>query len=354
MAARAATLASLVGVACHARTALAQGTIWERTRHPETERRRDLIVEAESLERKAHHVMMIARSDTFLGESQLARAAILLHEAGAETSPDLFVRYRLASIYEQQHRPELALPLLESILRADPPAPLRASVYTELGVVYAHLGRIDDEIAAYGKALRDEAIAPHRATLLANRAEAYLLQGDASAAVTGYRAALALLTADDLVFGTGSTTLWGLGVALDRSGDLDSGLDAIRVARIYDRLDRHLEPPNWFYSPAYDKHWYEALGYWQVARKTDAVLSARVDGYARAVASFEEFIGAATTAAPDDKWLPLARVRLKQCEAERGAFLRRQKLPVAPPRREPRESHRGVDKGPLRTAPPKR
>jgi hypothetical protein len=50
------------------------------------------------------------------------------------------------------------------------------------------------------------------------------------------------------------------------------------------------------------------------------VTSVRVDAYARAVASWEEYV---TTAARDDKWLPLARVRLKQCEKERAAFLGR-------------------------------
>ena len=147
-----------------------------------------------------------------------------------------------------------------------------------------------------------------------------MLLGDITPAVEGYRAALALLTADHMMFGSGPTTLWGLAVALDRSGDLDSGLDAIRVARSYDAQDKQINGPGWFYLPDYDRHWYEALGHWQVARKSEVVTSVRVDAYARAVASWEEYV---SSAARDDKWLPLARVRLKQCEKERAAFLRR-------------------------------
>src|SRR4029079_8260597 len=92
-----------------------------------------------------------------------------------------------------------------------------------------------------------------------------------TAAVAGYRTALGLLSADHMMFGSGSTTLWGLAVALDRSGDLDSGLESVRVARSYDAQDKHLNGPGWFYLPAYDRHWYEALGHWQVARKGEAV-----------------------------------------------------------------------------------
>jgi tetratricopeptide (TPR) repeat protein len=297
------------------------GTNWSRYKNPQAERRRDLVAEAENLERKARHLMARTHSETFLAKTQLSRAAILLHEAGAATSPDPFLRYRLAAIYEAEERPELALPLLESVARGSPPAPLRAASFARLGIVYAQLGRVDDEIAAYGEALALQPIASERATLLSNRAEAYMHTGDVAAAVAGYRAALGLLSADYMVLGSGSTTLWGLGVALDRTGDLDSGLDAIRVARIYDRLDKNLEPESgWFYSPAHDRYWYEALGAWQVARKPDAVTSARVDAFARAVASWEEFLA---KAGRDDKWAALARVRLKQCEKERLAFLKR-------------------------------
>jgi tetratricopeptide (TPR) repeat protein len=297
------------------------GSIWSRMRRPEAERRRELAVEAQGHELKAHQ-MLGSRNQLDRAEivSHLARAAVLLEEAGAATSSDLALRYRLASVYSLQDEPKKALTLLESIGRADPPAPLRAAVFADMAVAYAHLGRIDDEIKAYGESLRVQPVAHERSRLLANRAEAYMLLGDVTSAVAGYRAALALLSADYMMFGSGATTLWGLAVALDRSGDLDTGLDAVRVARSYDPQDKHLNGPGWFYLPDYDRHWYEALGHWQVARKGEVVTSVRIDAYARAVASWEEYVSAA---ARDDKWLPLARVRLKQCEKERAAFLGR-------------------------------
>jgi tetratricopeptide (TPR) repeat protein len=295
------------------------GTLWAKTRHPETERRRELVLEAENLERRARLHRARGRADNLLVDSELSRAAILLYEAGAATSSDHALRFRLAAVYSMQRQYARALPLLESIVRADAPPPLRAAAFAELGIAYAELGRTEDEIVAYGEALRLEPRAHERARLLSNRAEAYMLLGDVTGAVTGYRAAIALLSADYMLGGTGPTTLWGLGVALDRSGDLDSGLDSIRVARIYDPEDRMINGDGWFYVPPYDRYWYEALGHWQVARKSDVLTSVRLHAYARAVSSWEEYVN---TAAREDKWLPLARVRLKQCEKERSAFLK--------------------------------
>ena len=305
--------------------AAAGGSVWSRARNAGAERKRDLLAEAQGHELKAQ-TLLHSRSQLDRAEVtvHLAQAAILLEEAGAATSSDLFLRHRLALVYTAEDEQKKAVTLLESIVaqgsEAEAPPSLRAMVYADLAVAYAHQGRTADEIAAYGEALRVQPVAFERSRLLANRAEAYMLQGDVIAAVEGYRAAIALLSADHMMFGSGPTTLWGLAVALDRSGDLDAALSAVQLARTYDAQDRRINGPAWFYLPEYDRHWYEALGHWQVARKADAVLSVRVDAYARAIGSWEEYL---TSAARDDRWLPLARVRARQCEKERAAFLRR-------------------------------
>ncbi len=313
-------------------TAAAAGSVWDRARHPEAELRHDLAAEAQGHELKASHILFDRHGnrDRADGASHLSIAATLLEQAGAATSRDLFLRYRLASVYSLQEEPQKAQALLEPLVRADPPAPLRALVLSDLAVTYAHLGRIDDEIRAYGEALRVQPVAHERARLYSNRAEAYMLRGDITAAVAGYRDALALLSADHMMFGTGPTTLWGLAVALDRSGDLDSGVDAVRVARAYDPQDKMLNGPEWFFLPDYDRHWYEALGHWQVARTAEVVTSVRIDAYGRALASWDEYVSSASAAAPEDRWLPLARVRRKQCEKERAAFLKRPQPPPPP------------------------
>ncbi|APR84593.1 Hypothetical protein A7982_09942 [Minicystis rosea] len=323
--------------------ASAEPSIWGRARRSEAEPRAALIAEAEALQLKYHRLNSARREQpldreeiSVLSGMYLLRAAELLEQAGAATSPDLLVRLQLADVYGLMGKNAEAAVVLERVIRADPPPLVHSRAWSSLAVAYAHLGRSQDEIHAYTKALEQQPVARERSRLLANRAEAYMLLGDITAAVDGYRAALAMLSSDYLLFGSGPTTLWGLAVALDRSGDLDGGLDAVRLARSYDPRDRQINGPGWFYVPDYDRHWYAALGHWAVARKAD-VLSVRAEAYARTVTSLEAFIAAA---ARDDKWLPLARVRLKQCEKERAEFTRRAKARASldktlPPKRSP-------------------
>ena len=73
-----------------------------------------------------------------------------------------------------------------------------------------------------------------------------MVLGDVSRAVAGYRAALELLTSTEM-FDVAPTTLWSLGVALDRAGDLSGGLQSIARAREYDPQDRKLSGDSWFY-----------------------------------------------------------------------------------------------------------
>src|SRR5262249_28660106 len=96
------------------------GSISSPARRPEAERRRELAAEAQHHELKAQQTRL-GRSllDRAERPSELARAAILLEEAGAATSSDITLRYRLASVYALQDEPKKALVLLESIGRAD-------------------------------------------------------------------------------------------------------------------------------------------------------------------------------------------------------------------------------------------
>jgi tetratricopeptide (TPR) repeat protein len=319
-------LAAAVAIA--ASPAAAAPSVWQRAAAPEATKRLSLLAEAEEVQikyqqsLKGHYAALDRQEVETLRSLYLGRAAQLLEEAGAAASKDPYVRYQLAEVYADLKRYRESAAVFESIARADPPAPLRARVYSELAIVYARLGRPEEEIAAYGEALRVQPAAGERSRLLANRAEAYMLIGDVGQAVAGYRAALSLLTSDYLLALEAPTTLWGLAVALDRSGDLDAGLEAVRLARAYDPEDQRLNGPGWFYVPEYDKYWYRAIGHWAVARKAD-VDAVRAEAYARAVTAWEEYVATAAAAARADKWIDAARARLRQCEKERDGFLRR-------------------------------
>jgi tetratricopeptide (TPR) repeat protein len=213
--------------------------------------------------------------------------------------------------------------LLEDVLRERPPAVLRARILARLALAYGQAGRIADEIAAYSEALAVEPLADDRARLLANRAEALMHAGNIAGAIAGYREALTVRSA-------APTTLWGLAVALDRSGDLERALAAVSLARVYDPADKEINGPDWVYVPPHDKFWYEALGYWSRARSAD-VEGDRGDAYARAVQAWKAY---AANAARDDRWLDLGRLRcISTLEEWSGAIARPTDLGGAPPRK---------------------
>ncbi|AKT44131.1 tetratricopeptide repeat protein [Chondromyces crocatus] len=294
----------------------ARPSVWARARDPQGEKQRETIRTAERLLLKSEQEE--GGLSPQMAQLYLTQARLLYEMAGVKTSTDPFLRTRYAGILQELGDYEATTHELEAILRLSPPAPVRSEVYRDLAVCYARLDRHDEEIRAYGEALALEPHAGPRSLLLSNRAEAFMAIGDITQAVAGYRASLALLGTREM-FSHGVTTLWGLSVGLDRSGDLESALENIRLARTYDPRDMRINGPGWFYVPSYDVHWYKALGHWQSARAAETG-AARVQFFGDAVASWQAYLDSAPT---EDSWAPLARVRLAQCEREREDAIRR-------------------------------
>ncbi len=317
-----------------AAVASASPSRWARVRDPSLDQQEAVLAEAEALELRYKNAKRLRKDDTGaeLGKIYLRQARDLLEQGGIGRARDPAVRFRLAEVYHRLGEDAKAAPLLEAILRDNPPAPVLVDTLSALAISYARLGRHEEEIKAYTRALLLEPHSWARATLLANRAEAYMVLGDITAAVAGYRQALSLLSSIEMIIGPGATTLWGLAVALDRAGDLDSGLAAVQLARTYDAADKGITGSDWFYVPWYDKYYYRALGFWSAARAA-TVNMAKDEDYRQSIAAWEEYIASAL---PDDKWLTLARARLRQCEKERDDWQRSarkkvQEKPLAPP-----------------------
>lgn len=328
-----ATLAALALALLVPAPAQAAPSIWAQAKDPGLGSSQALLREAEALELSYHQLVRRRPFDRGRdGSAQLfrLREREILEKGGAASSPDPALRFRLAEVYHALGQDKEAAALFEALLRGDPEPVIQAEIYADLAISYARLGRREDEIKAYSKALTLEPFALSRSSLLANRAEAYMALGDILAAVEGYRASLSLLSTPVEMFFRGSTALWGLGVALDRSGDLDGGLEAIRVARLYDEKDVNINGPDWFYAPAHDVHWYKALGHWSAARHAE-LGSARAEHYGRAVSAWREYVEAAP---PGDRWVDQARARLRQCEKERDRELKPR--PAAPARLPPK------------------
>lgn len=293
-------------------------TVWTRAREPRVTLQDDLVREAQraylryrrmalSKQPQAPSLAAMMLRDT---REALARAV----NAGAA---DFGVRMLYAEVLRDSLDRDEALKVLKAVLADAPPDPIRADALGEIAILHAHAGRREEEIQAYTQAL---ALEPHglsRHQLLANRAEAMMALGDVTAAVEGYRAALAPLTTVEM-FWRGSSTLFGLGVALDRAGNPDAAMESIRLARSYDPTDAALRKGTWFFSPPHDEHWYWALGAWTCGRAGSG-WALRAECYEKAAAEWELYI----EAAPErDPWVSLARVRLATVKRERDDLKR--------------------------------
>ncbi|MBW2453130.1 MAG: hypothetical protein JRI68_01390 [Deltaproteobacteria bacterium] len=319
--AAATTLACLLG----ATAAQAEPSVWTQAARPETKRLADAL---ETGDRHLNQDIQLRRTEPSTSSRRvpvLKRARQALESALPEHGGDPDLRFRLGEVYyelydveEDPKRLEQATEHFNFVADTTTLVTVRAAALTDLAVCYARLGKHDPEIDAYDRAL---AVQPHqdsRAILLANRAEGHMVRGDVIRAVRGYRQSLRE-TPSIRVHLSGVTTLWGLAVALDRSGDLRGALAHVEQARAYDPNDQNLNGPGWFYVPDYDESWYAALGHWSRARLTED-RDVRAEAYREAVAAWRRYINAAPLT---DHWLPLASMRLRQCERELQQALRK-------------------------------
>jgi tetratricopeptide (TPR) repeat protein len=310
MSRRLASVAIGLAFVAFASSARADATVWSRARSPNAARRAELVAEADSLlERHARSRHELSDSST---DPVLREALRRLDEAGGVKSNDVNVLVRYGNVLDELHDYAGCVRVLEAAIKLPAPPPVRAGAHERLAICHAHLGHQAEEIKNYDAALLLQSDSSARSLLLSNRAESLMAIGDISGAIAGYREAIVLRP-------FAATTYWGLGVALDRSGNLDGALEAIRIARTYDRADRDINGGGWFFSPLWDEPWYRALGHWQHAREATQP-AARTEQYLAAVARWEEYIQRAPT---DDRYLPFARVRLKECERERDRVLKR-------------------------------
>lgn len=316
-----------LGCLVHSGESLAEPSIWAKARRPNAAARTEIINKSEKALSDAtlkKHRIQLYTGLSFGNESlEAARieARMLLEQAGGATSPNMMVRLNYASVLrtlasEQKPRNlqniEEAAKIFEGVIAAHPEQHMTLQAWDELALCYAMLEKREKEIHAYGEALIFEPVGPRRAMLLANRAESYMGSNRLDEAIRGYRESLAALVHDE-VDAYGVTTLWGLAVALDRNGDVEEGLEHIRLARTYDPLDKRIQSDSWFYSPPHDEHWYKALGAWAKARQMPHSID-RIFEYGHAVESWDRYVDRAPA---NDPYVPLAKVRRRACALER-------------------------------------
>ncbi len=282
----------------------------------------------------------LAQRDRFdVGESQALAAKAKLERAGAATSPDVRLRFDLGLVYFVLQEYERAAKVLEGALAMAPDHPAAEEAWLRLAFACGHVGDHACERRSYVEVLRLVTEEPSRATPTLNLAETEMHLGNLREAIEGYREALRLAGRTPSR-DTAPLAVWGLAVALDRSGDRVSGEKEARFARELEKssgVRSLLRSTNVFFVPAYEIHWYEGLGASAEARVEPSPAKA-VALWREAEQSFEAYVRAAERTSiaagaekprEKDRWLDLARARLKDIKAERArAEKRRGKEPV--------------------------
>jgi len=341
-------LGVLVGALASARPTAASPTRWGMARSETAfqEEAARLAAEQELLKQKLAQKKPLYEDPILRPASRVPKAIAILESAGAARSKSWYLRLVLGRCQHEVQRWSEAAALFESVAR-DPETPdvFRADALAELAIDYARLNRQEDEIEAYEVAVALEPHSSSRATMLANQAEAFMVTGDIARAIAGYRASLDSLLGWEAVV-LAPTTLWSLGVALDRSGDLEGGLESVARARSYDPKDVRIGGASWFFVPDYDEAYFSALGHWQKAREQagttgqrgspsgpdvrdpfgqPSLIEGRLAAYERAILAWKEFLARA----PDrDHYVPVARARLKLAEKEYADFAKKVRTPT--------------------------
>lgn len=140
-------------------------------------------------------------------------------------------------------------------------------IASEMGIVLSRLGRFQQALVEYDRALglvpterRPSSLddSGARAILFGNSAETLMALGRLAESIDRYRQAGAASFFGGLEW---ELSQWGLGVALDRDGQVEKSRAAIERALDLDPTLARLDDEDVFFEPAGDKHYYQALGH---------------------------------------------------------------------------------------------
>lgn len=298
---------------------------WERAKDPEAAAAFDL--------HRAVQQRLIRTAIAEVDFGERGRVLAMLERAGAETSKSALLRFDLGQVYSLLENHARAAQVFKSAIAAFPDHPAVDQAWLRLAFACGHLGDHVCEQNAYIEVLRRETEEIYRATPTLNLAETQMHLGDLKEAIEGYREAFRIagrVPARE----TAPLATWGLAVALDRAGDRLSAEKEARFALEIERSMGHhrlLRSKDVFFVPAYEIHWYEGLGAAALARVAPSPRDAAIL-WRQAEKSFGEYVKAGEL--KNDRWLPIAKARLAQAEAERGRAekLAPRKLPHVPSR----------------------
>lgn len=269
----------------------AEPTLWQRTRDSKATSRERARLRAEQLFEQASD----ARDDPELFRQLLLGGASLLELAGdIGGDPWRAVLLGRLLLEAESERKQQAMQLIERSVTGLPDSEFKRQAWFDLGVAALRSRQYARAERAFGAALALAWDVDDRSITHRNRGRSRMLAGSLAAAVADYRAAVALArSSDTLALGR-----FGLGVALERSGDYPQGMQEItRAAAI--RLpvppypaESVLDWPELIWTPDYEVFYVKAL-----AAMSDAAQASsrelQAQAYAEALRSWELYVAPA-------------------------------------------------------------
>ncbi len=308
-------------------------SLWESAKSPGARDRYGLHVQAQrvlELVRGPHEARIALQRF-----GQLDHLRAILEENGAETSPDVRLRFDLGETYEELELHQDAIRVLAPAIAAHEDDPAALPAMPSLAGAYAKLNRRKEERDVYVMYLRhlddrqvkDATDPSRRAQMLGNLAESEMGLLNMKGAIAGYEEVITLvgqLPSIPSAHASLALAEWGLAVALDRSGDPTRAKAEARKAISVDPGMRILNSENVFFVPGYERLWYIALGAAAAAETADTLK----DAVELRQVTETCFLKYASVAPSDDPWVGLAKVRLAEAEKLRKAA--EKKLASAP------------------------
>jgi tetratricopeptide (TPR) repeat protein len=301
-------LGALAALPAHADT---PPTRWDRARDPS-------LSESYRLHVEVHRRLVLGDRPRIDLEDAGARGALaLLERYHAERSKDPVLRFDLGTVYLTIREYDKAAKALTSALADFPNHPAAEEGWLRLAQACGHTADHDCERRAYTQVLNRQTEEVFRGTPTLNLAETEMHFGNLREAIEGYREALRISgrVPSGIV---PPLAVWGVAVALDRSGD---PIGAEKEARFGHTLLRSMGRPNLlhdpnevYFTPDYEVHWYDGLGFIAQAREATTP-SERVRLWRAAERSFASYVRGGEPA--KDRWLEIAKVRLATAKAER-------------------------------------
>ncbi|HXN30808.1 MAG TPA: tetratricopeptide repeat protein, partial [Polyangiaceae bacterium] len=258
--------------------------VWDLARDPAERERWALHVRVERLLHRRATDDLLPSEQRRDEELRLAAARAMLEEAGAETSPDVRLRFDLGIVYERlataEGRNDLyqrVVDILAPALAIAPDHPAATFALEALVETYAKLDRPREEVAVSRRYIARLSDDRSRALTMMNMGEAEMRLGRLDDALGTFRNVLQICGALPNSGARNSTyalTLWDLAVALDRGGDARAALDTAAKAEqlTWDELgpmglphnvtgwDAIRDQQNVFFVPDWEREWYLALG----------------------------------------------------------------------------------------------